>query len=85
MNCILTQIFLLLILNNYQVLGVEDYWSSDFDSSKTCDEQTEVMELSKKDVSQCTDKAITDTDEEAFTACKLKLGGMLQTKCSYSG
>ena len=85
MNCILTQIFLLLISNSYQVLGVEDYWSSDFDSSKTCAEQSEVMELSKKAVSQCTDKAITNTDEEAFTACKLSLGGLLQTKCSYSG
>ena len=93
MNCILLQIFLVVISFSFQVLGVEDYWSSDFDSywssdfdsSKKCAEETEVMKLSEKDANQCTSTAIPDTDEEAFASCKQNLAGLVQKKCSYSG
>ena len=85
MNCISPQILLVVISFSFHVLGVDDYWSTDFDSSKECAEQTEVMKLSEKDANQCISTAITDTDEEAFASCKQNLAGLVQKKCSYSG
>ena len=82
-NLILLQI--LLLFRYFSFKDLEDYWSDDFDSSKTCAEQTEVMKLSEKNVDQCEEKLITHTDEEAFMACKMNLAGRVQKKCSFSG
>ena len=58
-----------------------DYWSTDFDSSKECEQAHRIDLLSAMEPSPCETVQITDGKQRAFSDCKIKLSNNLQRFC----
>ena len=61
-----------------------DYWSDDFDTTRSCSEKKTVDKLLQMDPSQCVETSVSDTEEISFRRCKLYLSEILMKACDYS-
>ena len=77
---------LIFILSFFKVTeaNLVDYWSDDFDTTRSCSDKKTVEKLIQMDPSQCVDITISDSEEIAFRKCKLRLSEILIKACDYS-
>ena len=77
---------LIFILSVFKVTEANfvDYWSDEFDTTRSCSEKKTVEKLLQMDPSQCVDTTVSDSEEIAFRICRLRLSEILMKACHYS-